>query len=212
MVDLEIYNLKKGFITPKESAQIVKWVESIHHENVEVNHHIKELSKKINGKSYIFDISRTNLTGYITSFQSISKVSTDILPEFINSLIDRIAKEFGFTKDHVFLQVVDMNKGGRINPHYDTAIEGYINYKCNLSVLSENYDLFIGDKSIKIQETDLYGFEASLYKHWTNEFSKRRVLLSFGFVIPYKQTGRSESDPRVRLSRRIEKYFQKNTK
>lgn len=82
-----------------------------------------------------------------------------------------------------------MNKGGRINPHYDTAIEGYINYKCNLSVLSENYDLFIGDKSIKIQETDLYGFEASLYKHWTNEFSKRRVLLSFGFVIPYKQTG-----------------------
>jgi hypothetical protein len=101
-----------------------------------------------------------------------------------------------------------MNKGGKINPHYDAAINGYINYKCNISVLSENYDLFIGDDSINIEQTDLYGFEASLYKHWTNEFNSRRVFLSFGFIIPYDVTGRNENDPRVRLSQRIQKYFQ----
>jgi hypothetical protein len=104
-----------------------------------------------------------------------------------------------------------MDMGGKIDPHYDAAVEGYINYKCNLSVLSEDYDFFIDSGSVRVQETDLYGFEASLYKHWTKEFSKRRILLSFGFMIPYSQAGRSDSDPRVRLSRRIEKYFQRNT-
>ena len=36
-----------------------------------------------------------------------------------------------------------MNKGGKINPHYDASIDGYINYKCNISVLSDRYDFFI---------------------------------------------------------------------
>jgi hypothetical protein len=166
------------------------------------------LSKELKGKSCIFDISNTPLTNYITKFQSISDVSQDTLPEFIYNIIDRISKEFNFPKDNIFLQAVDMNKGGKINPHYDASINGYINYKCNISVLSENYDLFIGDDSINIEQTDLYGFEASLYKHWTNEFNSRRVFLSFGFIVPYNVTGRSENDPRVRLSQRIQKYFQ----
>jgi hypothetical protein len=166
------------------------------------------LSKELKGKSCIFDISNTPLTNYITKFQSISDVSQDTLPEFIYNIIDRISKEFNFPKDNIFLQAVDMNKGGKINPHYDASINGYINYKCNISVLSENYDLFIGDDSINIEQTDLYGFEASLYKHWTNEFNSRRVFLSFGFIVPYDVVGRSENDPRVRLSQRIQKYFQ----
>ena len=62
---------------------------------------------------------------------------------------------------------------------------------------------------IKIYETDLYGFEASLYKHWTNEFNCRRVFLSFGFILPYEILNRDKNDPRIRLSKRIEKYFQK---
>jgi hypothetical protein len=74
--------------------------------------------------------------------------------------------------------------------------------------LSEDYDLFLDKGYIKIQETDLYGFEASLYKHWTNEFNSRRVFLSFGFILPYEILNRTENDPRVRLSKRIEKYFQ----
>jgi len=208
MVDLETYKLKKNFITKDEVNQIVDWIDSVNHNGNDSNHHLTELSKMLNGKSYIFDISNTQLTNYITKFQSISNVSKEILPYFIYKIIDRISKEFNFPKDNIFLQAVDMNKGGKINPHYDASIDGYVNYKCNISVLSEDYDLFLDKESIKIQETDLYGFEASLYKHWTNEFNSRRVFLSFGFILPYEILNRTENDPRVRLSKRIEKYFQ----
>ena len=205
---METYKIKKKFISKDEVNQIVDWIDSVNHSGSDSNHHLTELSKTLNGKSYMFDISNTPLTNYITKFQSISDVSQDTLPEFIYDLTERISKEFNFPKDNVFLQAVDMNKGGKINPHYDASLDGYINYKCNLSVLSEDYELFLDKKSIKIQETDLYGFEASLYKHWTNEFNSRRIFLSFGFVLPYEILNRTENDPRVRLSKRINKYFQ----
>lgn len=203
------YKIKKNFITDLEAKQIINWIDSINHKGDDGNHHLKELSKVLNGKSYIFDISNTSLTNYITKFQSISDVSYDILPEIIHTIINRISKEFNFPKDNIFLQAVDMSRGGKINPHYDPAINGYINYKCNISISSEDYDFFIDKKSIKIQETDLYGFEASLYKHWTNEFNSRRIFLSIGFILPYSILNRNENDPRIRLSKRIEKYFQK---
>jgi hypothetical protein len=205
----ETYKIKKKFITEDEVNQIVNWVGSVNHNGNDSNHHLTELSKTLNGKSYIFDISNTHLTNYITKFQSISNVSNENLPEFIYKIIDRISEEFNFPKDNIFLQAVDMNKGGKINPHYDASIDGYINYKCNISVLSENYKLYVDKEFIDIEETDLYAFEASLYKHWTNEFNSRRVFLSFGFILPYHVLGRNESDPRIRLSQRIEKYFQK---
>ena len=206
---METYKIKKKFITKDEANQIVNWLDSVNHTGDDSNYHLTELSKVLKGKSCMFDISNTPLTNYITKFQSISDVSKEGLPSFIFKIIDRISEEFNFPKDNVFLQAVDMNKGGKINPHYDASIDGYVNYKCNISVLSEDYDLFLDKESIKIQETDLYGFEASLYKHWTNEFNSRRVFLSFGFVLKYEDVGRDINDPRVRLSKRIEKYFQK---
>jgi hypothetical protein len=204
----ETYKIKKNFISKDEVNQIVNWIDSVNHSGNDSNHHLTELSKTLNGKSYIFDISNTSLTNYITKFQSISDVSKEGLPSFIFNIIDRISEEFNFPKDNIFLQAVDMNKGGKINPHYDASVDGYINYKCNVSVLSEDYELFLDKESIKIQETDLYGFEASLYKHWTNEFNSRRIFLSFGFVLPYEILNRTENDPRIRLSKRIGKYFQ----
>jgi hypothetical protein len=209
MVDSEIYKIKKNFITKDEASQIVNWLDSVNHTGSDCNHHLTELSKILNGKSYIFNISNTPLTNYITKFQSISDVSDEVLPEFIYNILNRVSEEFNFSKENVFLQAVDMHKGGKINPHYDASLDGYVNYKCNISVLSEDYDFFLGDDTIKIKETDLYGFEASLYKHWTNEFNSRRVFLSFGFILKYEDLGRAINDPRVRLSRRIEKYFQK---
>ena len=206
---METYKIKKKFITKDEASQIVNWIDSVKHIGNDSNHHLTELSKVLNGKSFIFDISNTELTNYITKFQSISDVSTESLPEFIYNIINRISIEFNFPKDNIFLQAVDMNKGGKINPHYDAAIDGYVNYKCNISVLSDDYDFFIDKNSITIEETDLYGFEASLYKHWTNEFNSRRVFLSFGFLLKYEDLNRDIDDPRVRLSKRIEKYFQK---
>lgn len=206
---MENYKLIKNFITKDDVDQILNWLSSINHSGGDSNYHLNQLAKLLNGKSYIFDISDTAITNYITKFQSISDVSKEALPEFIHKLIDRVSIEFKFPKENIFLQVVDMNKGGKINPHYDASINGYINYKCNISVLSDDYELFLDKQSIKIQETDLYGFEASLYKHWTNEFNSRRVFLSFGFLLKYEDLGRNINDPRVRLSRRIEKYFQK---
>ena len=208
MENTETYKIKKKFISKDEVNQIVNWIDSVNHSGNDSNHHLTELSKTLNGKSYIFDISNTPLTNYITKFQSISDVSKEGLPSFIFNIIDRISEEFNFPKDNIFLQAVDMNKGGKINPHYDASVDGYINYKCNVSVLSEDYELFLDKESIKIQETDLYGFEASLYKHWTNEFNSRRIFLSFGFVLPYEILNRTENDPRIRLSKRIGKYFQ----
>jgi len=206
---LETYKIKKNFISKDETNQIVTWLDSVNHTGDDSNYHLTELSKVLKGKSYMFNISNTPLTDYITKFQSISDVSKEPLPDFIYNIIDRISKEFNYPKDNIFLQAVDMNKGGKINPHYDASIDGYVIYKCNISVLSEDYDLFLDKDTIKIQETDLYGFEASLYKHWTNEFNSRRVFLSFGFILKYEDVGRTINDPRVRLSKRIEKYFQK---
>ena len=202
------HKIIKNFITKDEVKLILEWIDSLNHVGNDPNYHLSELSKSLNGKSCIFDVSQTELTKYITKFQSISDVSSDKLPDFIYNIIDRISKKFNFPKEHIFLQAVDMNKGGKIKPHYDASIDGYINYKCNISVLSEDYDFFIDKESINIEETDLYGFEASLYKHWTNEFNSRRVFLSFGFILPYEILNRTENDPRVRLSKRIEKYFQ----
>jgi hypothetical protein len=207
----ETYRLKRGFITKEESNRIVSWVETLNATGFNANHHITEITQFLKGNSFMFDISQTEETRYITNFQKRDEVRLEKLPDFIYALLDRIAEDFDFSKENVFLQAVDMRKGGKIFPHYDAAVAGYINYKCNVSVISEDYDLFIDKESVRVQETDLYGFEASLYKHWTNEFNSRRVFLSFGFMIPYGQLGRSESDPRVRLSRRIEKYFQRNS-
>ena len=205
---METCKIIKNFITKDEANQIINWLGSVNHTDRDSNHHLTEISKISNSKSFIFDISNTHLTNYITKFQSVSDVSNDSLPDFIHVIIDRISNELNLPKENIFLQAVDMNKGGKINPHYDASINGYVNYKCNISVLSEDYDFFLDKEILKIQETDLYCFEASLYKHWTNEFNSRRVFLSFGFILKYEDLGRDINDPRVRLSKRIEKYFQ----
>jgi hypothetical protein len=196
------------FISDSEVSLITEWVESLNQEVSDPNYHLSEISKTLNGKSCIIDVSNTDLTNYITEFQSISRVSKESIPEFLIDIISRISDMLGLPKDHIFVQAVDMRKSGKVSPHYDASISGYINYKCNVSVLAEDYNIYIGEEFSTIKPKDLYCFEASLYKHWTEEFNSRRIFLSFGFLVPYSTLNRSESDPRVRLSQRIEKYFQ----
>jgi len=202
------YKVIKSFITDSEAGQILEWIDGLSPNLSSPNHHLSELAKSIKGMSMIFNISNTAITDYITNFQSISKVEKCGVPKFAQEIIDRTSTLLNLPKDNIFLQAVDMRQGGKINPHYDASIDGYINYKCNISVLSDDYDIFIGDNAVPIEQKDLYCFEASLYKHWTNEFKSRRVFLSIGFIVPYSTMGRDKSDPRVRLSKRIEKYFQ----
>jgi hypothetical protein len=205
----ENYKIIKNFISDDEVKLIVDWVDSLNPEDGDPNYHLSEISKVLKGKSCIIDISNTELTNYITNFQSVSKVSKQEVPQIIKTIFDRISKENNIPLDNIFIQAVDMNKGGKIQPHYDAALDGYINYKCNISVLSEDYKIFIDGSSPTIKQKDLYCFEASLYKHWTEEFNSRRVFLSFGFLVPYHVLNRNENDPRVRLSQRITKYFQR---
>jgi hypothetical protein len=205
----ENYKIIENFISDDEVKQIIDWVDSLNPENGDPNYHLSEISKSLRGKSCIIDVSNTDITNYITNFQSVSKVSKQEIPQIIKILFERISKENNLPLDNIFIQAVDMKKGGKIQPHYDASIDGYINYKCNISVLSEDYKIFIDGSSPVIKQKDLYCFEASLYKHWTEEFNSRRVFLSFGFIVPYSVVGRTETDPRVRLSQRITKYFQK---
>jgi hypothetical protein len=208
-MESENHKIIKNFISDDEVKLIVDWVDSLNPEDGDPNYHLSEISKTLKGKSCIIDISNTELTNYITNFQSVSKVSKQEVPTIIKTIFKRISENNNLPLNNIFIQAVDMNKGGKIQPHYDASLDGYINYKCNISVLSEDYKIFIGDSSPVIKQKDIYCFEASLYKHWTEEFNSRRVFLSFGFIVPYSVVGRTENDPRVRLSQRISKYFQK---
>ena len=208
-MELENNKIIRGFISGEEVADILGFVDGIGHTMNTEYRHMVELSKELNGNSHMYDISKTSLTRFVTRKQSGDDVLENSLPKIFHGLIDRISDSVGIPVDNSYLQIIDMNRGGRIKAHYDIGVEGYVNYKCNISVLSENYRLNVGKGHFDISQGDLYAFEASLYKHWTeNESDSRRVLLSYGFLVPYERLGRTKDDPRVRLSRRIEKYLQ----
>jgi len=204
------YRHFKNFIDAEETVKIVDWASGLDFSIGRPNHHLAKLSKSLNGGSVMFDISKTSITKYITEFQSISSVVQSEVPQFIYSIREKISAQLNIPVDHSFLQVVDMSTGGKVQKHYDAAIDGYINYKCNISVLAEQYDFCIDSDTLTISQSDMYCFEASLYKHWTPDpFKSRRILLSFGFMLPYRVLSRDLEDPRIRLSNRISKYFQK---
>lgn len=204
------YSLFHNFLRNDEKNAIIEYVNTINHKSKADNVHLSHLIDKIRGNSHMYDISKTEITKEITSFQSGGNdVMKEELPQVFHSLIDRISETTNLPLSNSFLQIVDMDKGGIIGGHYDAASDGYINYKCNISVLAEDYEFTIDSETLNIKEGDLYCFEASLYKHWTNKpFTSRRILLSFGFMLPYETLGRTINDPRVRLSRRIKRIFQ----
>lgn len=204
------YSLFHNFLQENEKFAVIEYVNTINHKSKADNVHLSHLIDKIRGNSHMYDISKTEITKEITSFQSGGNdVMKEELPQVFHSLIDRISETINLPLSNSFLQIVDMDKGGIIGGHYDAASDGYINYKCNISVLAEDYEFTIDSETLNIKEGDLYCFEASLYKHWTNKpFTSRRILLSFGFMLPYETLGRTINDPRVRLSRRIKKIFQ----
>jgi hypothetical protein len=206
-MEIETSKIVRNFISDEEIILITKWANELSFIEKECNVHLDSVGKSLNGQSHMFDISNNEITNYITTFQSLSSTNTSILPDFIVSILNRISESMCLPLENMFLQVIDMKKGGRIKPHYDASYDGYINYKCNISVVSDKYDFYIGNESIEVNQSDLYCFEASLFKHWSDEFVNDRVLLSFGFLVPYIYTGRSINDPLVRLSNRIKKYF-----
>lgn len=201
-----------NFLKKDERDLVIEYVNSINHKSQAHNIHLKHLISKIQGNSHIYDISKTDITKEITTYQSGGgDVMKEELPEIFHNLTEKITELVGIPNKNSFLQIVDMDRGGIIGAHYDATFDGYINYKCNISVMAEDYTFVIDNKELIIKENDLYCFEASLYKHWTlKPFTSRRILLSFGFILPYKELGRDEDDPRIRMSKRIRRMFQRS--
>lgn len=199
----------KSFLKEEEKSLILDYIKTIDNNQIFLNEHIKQVSKELKGDSYIYDLTNTDVSKYLSTFQSSNNIlDNKKLPNIFFIIKDRISEMVKIPKEHVFLQIIEMKSGGKVKKHYDTGYKGYINYKCNIAVKSEDYKLFLDNTELDINEGDLYCFEASLYKHWTNEFNSDRVLLSYGFGIDYNSLGRDLNDPRVRLSERIVKYFQ----
>lgn len=201
-----------NFLKEDERDLVIEYVHSINHKSKAKNKHLKHLVRKLQGNAHMYDISKNEVTKEITTYQSGGNdVMKEELPEIFYSIQERISKTIGIPNKNSFLQIVDMNKGGIVGAHYDASIDGYVNYKCNISLMAEDYTFVIDNKELLIKEGDLYCFEASLYKHWTLEpFTTKRILLSYGFILPYKDLGRDENDPRVRLSKRIKRMFQRS--
>ena len=209
---METNNFRKceNFLNSFEKNQILNFINNLEMDLDEIqNLHINEVASYLNGSAYMFDLSQTELSNYLSTFQSSNQVfNTEILPKVFFDLITKISNTINLPLDNAFLQIIKMKKGGKIKKHYDTSYPGFINYKCNISLLSEDYLLFTSGENIAVKENDLYCFEASLYSHWTDEFKQDRILLSYGFGLPYETLNRKEDEPIVRLSNRIFKYFQ----
>ena len=199
------------FLTESERNDILNFVLNFDFDLDEIqNFHIKTVGSELNGKSFMFNIDETEVSNYLSTFQSGSQVfNKNLLPNSIINLKEKISQKCEINLENCFLQIIKMKSGGKIRKHYDSTLPGFINYKCNISLLSDNYVLFTDDENIDVRQNDLYCFEASLYKHWTEEFKSDRILLSFGFGLPLEKLDRKSDDPRVRMSERIFRYFQK---
>ena len=209
-MEFENHKIVHDFLTETEREELINYVNDLSFVSSIDNVHIKTVAEKLNGSAYMFDLSETSISNYLSTFQSSGNlISKNLLPLLIFGIKKRIAEALCLSDEHCFLQIIDMNKGGKITPHYDTAFTDHITYKCNISLLSHPFTLYVDKHEINIRENDLYCFEASLFKHHTNEFKSRRILLSYGFSVPISAMNRTENDVRVRLSNRIFNHFQK---
>lgn len=76
------YKIIENFINDSEVNEIINWTKTLIHFEKKSNFHLTEISKSLNGNSFIFDISNNKITNYITDFQSIGQVIYDKPPIF----------------------------------------------------------------------------------------------------------------------------------
>ena len=205
-----IMKIQENFLEDKEQKQILEYFGGLKPKVPEIeNEHIKKINDSINGFSLTADLVKSPEVEKVSSFQGdITKIEGNV-PIIFHNIKDRMAEFCKIPKNHVFLQFISMNDGGKVLPHYDAAIDGFITYKCNIAIISSGDMVYVGKESKYIKENSLYCFEASLLKHWVDACKGQRLLLSYGFLVPYEELGWSEKSPRVRMSKRITRFFQK---
>lgn len=154
-----------SFISEDDKNEILEFVNRLEINSNILNKHINEVASKLNGTSFMFDIAKTDKSKKLSSYQSSDNLMDIDLPIIFKDIMCKISDKLNISKENVFLQILNQESGGYIHPHYDSAIDGFITYKCNICVLGDDYELFVDDNIINIKEKDLYTFEASLYKH-----------------------------------------------
>lgn len=196
-----------NFISDEEKNLVTQWSNTCKAKEEPENSHIKEIHDYLNGFALMCDLSNTDISNIVCKFQGDSTI-VDSVPEIIVQIRDKISERLSLNKDHSFVQMISMKKGGIVKAHYDAAAPGYITYKCNLHIHGDADKIYIDNNIIESKPGSLYCFEASLYKHWVGQCKSNRILLSYGFVLPYKDLGWDEDAPRVKMSNRIYKKFQ----
>lgn len=193
-----------NFISEAEEQEIVQFARSYQPAHTDVNNqHIKSVNDHLKGYSILKDMTETPVSSYLAKYQGDNTV-VQTVPDIFYQIKDRIADTLKISKDHVYFQVGIIRAGGEVRPHYDAGMPGYVTYKCNVAVIGPAEDKIYIDKShLTVQPRCLYAFEASLYKHWAEKCDCDRVLLSYGFMLPYQELGWTEDAPRIRLSKRI---------
>lgn len=195
--------LKHNFITQIEQQEIARYIRSYRPETTEVgNERVRYLTEETKGFSAVHDFTRTELSKKIASIQSDNRILESV-PPLLHELKQRIAQALTIKDTDVFMQGILVGQGGRVAPHYDAAPHGYVTYKCNIVVSGPKNDIIYIDKDkIAINDLDLYAFEANFYKHWMDE-AEERIVLSYGFILPYADLGWESDSPRVKLSDKI---------
>jgi hypothetical protein len=205
-----------NFITDEQQQEIVEFVNSCTGatRRPDENFHVKKVNDKINGFSVMNDMTKSKISTYVAEFQG-GGGNIENIPQVFTDIRDKISSTLGISKDNVFLHILNMNGGGEITPHYDAGFPNYINFKCNVCVVgATSYDIHVDNQIATVKEKSLYTFEANMYKHWVDKYEGKRILLSYGFLLPCEELGYiPDVSPRIRLSNRIWKYYQlKQTK
>lgn len=203
------FKLIENFISQKEREEILDYgvlQKDVIHENIK-NVHVKAVNEQIKGSSITCDMTNTEISKAAAKYQGDTTCVTSV-PELFYNIKDRISNEIKINKENVFFQFLQLKSGGSVPMHYDVSAPGYITYKCNIPVIGPEVDEIYIDKSIfSFPMLSLYCFEANLYKHWANACDQKRIILSYGFIVPYVDLGWNESDGRVRLSNKLWEKF-----
>lgn len=206
------FKLIENFISTSEIDEILKYGDT----QQEVvassigNIHVKKINENLKGSSITCDMTCTEISSAASKYQGDATCVSSV-PAIFHNIKDKIAS-IGIDKSHVFFQYLELKAGGKVPMHYDVAVPGYITYKCNVAVVGPEIDEIYIDKEVfPFPQRSLYCFEASLYKHWAIPSSVKRIVLSYGFLLPYSDLGWSTTDPRVKLSNRLWKKFQNIT-
>jgi hypothetical protein len=94
----KLYKVRKieKFISEIEKNEIISFVDSIKIDSDVENKHIKSIASKLNGKSYMFDISKTEKSKKLSTFQSSNNL---VNIDFTRYFFKTIRKNIYFFED-----------------------------------------------------------------------------------------------------------------